>query len=343
VLIATKSKSYSYLDDDAQIVRPRPKEKFELPEVMPEFPGGDEALRQYIADNINYPESARKNGIQGTAYVSFKVTKEGEVTDVRLARGVHPPLDREAIRVVESMPDWKPAMTNGKPVDLPSYTVPVNFKIENPEVKVKSYAQSLVIPGPLYIVDGEETGSIKDIPHEDIKHIDVLKSPSATALFGQRGKDGVIMITTKQGAPENKIITELQLRKFIAEHIKYPVEAQQSGLQGMVSMLVDPGKSNQIVTPLKLAVPSKRANNGNNNQTDNKTDKYNNEDVYELGWVVVTGYGGDTIPSANRENNSPLFFSEVERVLQMLPNVDIPTIDKKLIRINVEFKLQTKE
>ncbi len=321
ILITTKSKSYSYRNDDAQIVRPKPKEKFVMPEMMPEFPGGDEAIRQYIADNIKYPESARENGIQGTAYVSFKITKEGEVADVRLARGVHPPLDKEAIRVVESMPDWKPGMTNGQPVDVPALTVPVNFTIENPVVKVKSYAQSLSIPGPLYIVDGEETRSIKDIPPEEIKHIDVIKSPSSTALYGQRGKDGVILITTKQGAPENKLITDLQLRKFIAEHIKYPVEAQRKGLQGMVSMVVDPEKPNQIIA----------------------RENYSWKDVHELGWVVVTGTGGDTSPTNNLQKDSPLLFSEVERVLQMLPKVDIPTIDKKLIRVNVEFKLQTIE
>ncbi len=321
VIITTKSKSYSYLDADAQIVRPQPKEKFVLPEVMPEFPGGEEALKQYIADNIKYPESARENGIQGTAYVSFKITKEGEVTDARLARGVHPPLDKEAVRVIRSMPDWKPGMTNGQPMEVPAYTVPVNFTIKKPVVKVKSYAQSLAIPGPLYVVDGVETKSIEDIAPDDISHIDVLKSESSTALYGQRGKDGVIIITTKQGAPENKIITELQLRRFIAERIKYPAEAQRTGLHGTVSMVVDPEKSYQIVSK----------------------ENYSSEDVYELGWVVVTGYEGDTPPSDNPENNSPLLFSEVERVLQMLPKIDIPTIDRKLIRINVEFKLQARE
>ncbi len=321
ILITTKSKSYSYLNDDAQVVRPKPKEDFVLPEVLPEFPGGEEALKQYIDNNINYPETSREKGIQGKAYVSFKITKEGKVTNVRLARGVYPPLDQEAIRVVSSMPEWKPAMTDGRPVDMPGMAVPVDFVIKNPVVKVKSYAQSLVIPGPLYIVDGEETRSIKDVPPEDIKHISVLKSPSSTALYGQRGKDGVIIITTRKGAPENKLITELQLRKFIAEHIKYPVEAQRSGLQGMVSMVVDPGKSNQIVA----------------------RENYSWKDVYELGWVVVTGSGGDTPSSDNPEKNSPLLYNELERVLQMLPEVDIPTIDSKLIRLNVEFKLQSKD
>ncbi len=173
----------------------------------------------------------------------------------------------------------------------------------------------------LYIIDGMESESMDAIEPKNIVSVTVLKEESATALYGQRGKDGVIIITTKQGAPENKLITELQLRKFIAEHIKYPVEAQRSGIIGDVSIIIDPGKSNQIVA----------------------RENYSWKDVHELGWVVATGSGGDTSPSDNPEKDSPLLFSEVERVLQMLPEVDIPTIDKKLIRVNVEFQLQRGE
>src|SRR5690606_38955511 len=175
-------------------------------------PGGEEAMHQFISSNIRYPESARENGIQGRVFVTLKVTKEGKLKDVRLARGVHPPLDQEALRVISSMPDWKPALTVGKPVEGPPVTVPVVFAIKDPVVKVKSYSNSLDIPGPLYIVDGVETKNIKEISPDDIKHIEVLKSESATALYGQRGKDGVIKITTIQGSPDNKIVTEMQLR-----------------------------------------------------------------------------------------------------------------------------------
>ena len=318
ILITTRSKSYAYLDENSQNLRPLPYEEIPLYEKWPEFPGGEVALRKYLADNINYPEIARENGIHGRVHVTFKVTKEGKVTNVRLASGLYPPLDKEAIRVVESMPDWNPGIRNGQPVDVPGMGVPVNFILENPVVRVKSYAQSLVIPGPLYIVDGEETRSIKDIPAEDIRYIDVLKAASATALYGQRGKDGVIVIATKQGTPENKIITELQLRRYIAEHIKYPVEAQRAGLQGTVALVIDPGKPKQVIA----------------------RENYSWRDVHELEGVIVTGYGGDTAPPAKPETNPVLLIKEVERVLQMLPAVDIPTIDRKLIRINVEFKLQ---
>jgi TonB family protein len=321
ILITTKSKSYSYLDDDAHIVRPQPKEKFVLPEVMPEFPGGTEALKQYIADNINYPESARENGIQGTVYVSFKITKEGEVTDVRLARGIHPPLDKEAVRVVDSMPDWKPGMSNGQPVDVSGMGIPVDFTIKDPVVKVKSYAQSLVIPGPLYIVDGEETRSIKEIDHDDIERIDVLNSASSSALYGQRGKDGVIIITTKQGGAKNKIITPLQLRRFIAERIKYPAEARQAGTHGVVTVVIDRDKNNQVIP----------------------AQNYASADVYDLDDVIVTGYGGKDIPLVSPEINNPLLQKEVERVLKLMPEIAIPTINKNLVRVKVEFKLQPEE
>ena len=318
VLITTKSKSYDYLNEDARIVRPQPQDQIPLPEEWPQFPGGEEALRQYIANNIRYPESARENGIQGKAYVSFRITREGKVTDVRLTRGVHPPLDQEALRVVNNMPDWKPATKNGQVADSPLITVPVNFVIKDPVVKVISYANSPVIPGPLYIVDGIATTSIKNIDPDDIKHIDVLNSETSTALYGQRGKDGVIIISTKQGSAVNKIITERQLRQFVAEKIKYPAEAQSKGLQGTTSVVIEPGSANRIVTSQNVS----------------------REDVHNLDAVVVVGYGGDAVQLSEPEKDLPSMLREVERVLQMLPGVDIPTIEKKLIKINVEFKLQ---
>ncbi|WP_430811887.1 MULTISPECIES: energy transducer TonB [unclassified Carboxylicivirga] len=102
---------------------------FFIVEDMPEFPGGEEALRKYIAQSVKYPVIAQENGIQGRVYVSFVVNTKGKVTDVKIARGVDPNLDKEAIRVVNAMPAWKPGKQRGKAVKV-SYTVPINFVLQ---------------------------------------------------------------------------------------------------------------------------------------------------------------------------------------------------------------------
>ncbi|WP_282038164.1 energy transducer TonB [Saccharicrinis aurantiacus] len=101
---------------------------FIIVEKMPSFPGGNSALRQYLGDAVQYPSTAIDNQIQGKVYVSFVVSKTGEVKDVTLLRGIHPSLDTEALRVVQSMPRWEPGEQRDKKVNV-SYTVPINFSL----------------------------------------------------------------------------------------------------------------------------------------------------------------------------------------------------------------------
>lgn len=102
---------------------------FFIVEEMPEFPGGDAALRSFIAQSVKYPVIAQENGIQGKVYVNFVVGKDGSITNAKIARGVDPSLDKEALRVVNSLPKWKPGKQGGKPVRV-SYTVPINFVLQ---------------------------------------------------------------------------------------------------------------------------------------------------------------------------------------------------------------------
>ncbi|MCF8363236.1 MAG: energy transducer TonB [Prolixibacteraceae bacterium] len=102
---------------------------FVVVEDMPQFPGGDLALRKWIANHIDYPVIAAENGIQGKVYITFVVDKDGGISNARVARGVDPSLDQEALRVVNSLPKWKPGMQRGKPVRV-SYTVPINFQLQ---------------------------------------------------------------------------------------------------------------------------------------------------------------------------------------------------------------------
>ena len=101
---------------------------FDVVEVMPQFPGGQIAMLQYIMKNIKYPEQAMKEGIQGRVAVRFIVEKDGSISDVKPILSVHPLLNKEAVRVVESMPKWTPGKQNGKPVRV-RFNVPVMFKL----------------------------------------------------------------------------------------------------------------------------------------------------------------------------------------------------------------------
>jgi protein TonB len=98
-------------------------------EQMPEFPGGAIALRKYLASSVKYPVIAQENGVQGKVFVSFVVDISGSISNVRVARGVDDSLDKEAMRVVKSMPKWIPGKQNGQAVRV-SYTVPINFVLE---------------------------------------------------------------------------------------------------------------------------------------------------------------------------------------------------------------------
>ena len=102
---------------------------FVVVEEMPEFPGGELALRKYIAKAIVYPTIAQENGIQGKVFVNFVVNKDGSVSNAKIARGVDPSVDAEALRVVSTLPKWKPGKQRGVPVRV-SYTVPISFKLE---------------------------------------------------------------------------------------------------------------------------------------------------------------------------------------------------------------------
>ena len=103
---------------------------FVVVETMPEFPGGQQALFKYLSENVKYPAIAQENGIQGRVICQFVVNKDGKIVDVEVVRsGGDPSLDKEAIRVIKSMPPWKPGKQRGKAVRV-KYTVPVNFRLQ---------------------------------------------------------------------------------------------------------------------------------------------------------------------------------------------------------------------
>ena len=110
-----------YESDDDEIVM--------VVEDMPEFPGGMQALRDYMRDNIKYPESCRKDSIQGRVIITFVVEKDGSICGAEVVKNVHEQLDTEALRVISAMPKWKPGKQRGKVVRV-KYAIPVNFRLD---------------------------------------------------------------------------------------------------------------------------------------------------------------------------------------------------------------------
>ncbi len=174
---------------------------FEVVEKMPEFPnGGMPGLMKYLSDNIRYPEAAKVAGIQGRVTVVFVVDKDGSITNVKTLRGVDAELDKEAIRVISSMPKWIPGMQKGKAVKV-RYTVPVMFRLPNEPVEGK--VNEIVVKGvakPSDNVTGDVYEAVEQMP----------EFPGGMA----------------------------GLMQYITKNLRYPEEAKVKGIQGRVTVRV---------------------------------------------------------------------------------------------------------
>lgn len=115
----------------APIAKPVEKEDdviFQVVEKSAEYPGGMQELYKFLNKNLNYPAAAKEAGIQGRVVCQFVVNKDGSLVDVKIVKGLDPDLDREALRVINMMPKWKPGEQSGKKVRQ-RYTLPVQFKL----------------------------------------------------------------------------------------------------------------------------------------------------------------------------------------------------------------------
>lgn len=123
---STKSKTTK---NTYQSTKQTDEQIFTYVEVMPKFPGGNDAFLSYVKHNIRYPEAARDAKIQGKIFVSFVVTSTGHITDVKIMKGVNPELDEEAIRVIEGMPRWIPGKQHGKNCAV-KVAIPIVFTLD---------------------------------------------------------------------------------------------------------------------------------------------------------------------------------------------------------------------
>ena len=223
---------------DVKVVAPVPQavtsddRTFDVVEQMPEFPGGMKECLNFLARNVKYPTKAQEAGKQGRVIVQFIVQKDGSLSDLHVLRPVDPWLDAEAIRVIGTMPKWKPGMQHGQAVAV-KFTLPVTFMLEGTNNQPKAGDNDIVVVGygvtpapqksevpvaivqmfqngkdglgkeealPMVLIDKTEasTETMNKLDPQCIESITVLKDASATDIYGEKGKNGVILITTKK-------------------------------------------------------------------------------------------------------------------------------------------------
>jgi TonB family protein len=247
---------------------------FEVVEEMPEFPGGMQAMMEYLAKNIRYPAKAHEANVQGRVITQFTVGKDGAIRDAKVVRSVSPELDAEALRVISAMPNWKPGKQGGKAVAT-RFTVPVVFRLtgdapEEPIVvnavglkvdgnvpmgtvtDVKEYLRKgyrtqinydlgdkpsdskVVIRGsqnPLIVIDGVEKGvgadKLQAVNPQDIKSIEILQPENAIEKFGDRAKEGAIIVTTKKGEHKEMVEGATYDATLTYSHVKSVIDPKE--------------------------------------------------------------------------------------------------------------------
>ena len=119
-----------HFDEGEEVIEQSESDKvFDVVDKMPSFPGGQGAMYDFMAMNIQYPKGAEDYGIQGRVILTFIVKKDGSLSDVRVAKSEDPALDKEAVRLVKSMPKWSPGIEKGQFVNV-KFTVPVTFRLQ---------------------------------------------------------------------------------------------------------------------------------------------------------------------------------------------------------------------
>lgn len=153
-------------------------EIFTVVEEQPKFQGGMVKLGEYLSQNLKYPAAAQKANVQGRVFIRFVVTKSGEITDVKVLKGIGFGADEEAIRVVSNMPRWIPGKQSGRAVNT-QYNLPINFQLEEDEKQPVDVSQ--ITHPKHFIVDGKEVGETEFLQRSRVeKHWEVIKADPAS-------------------------------------------------------------------------------------------------------------------------------------------------------------------
>ena len=219
---------------------------YDIVEQMPSFKGGDAALMEWLSRNIKYPVMAEENGIQGRVVATFVVERDGSITNVKIVKSVESSLDKEAVRVLMSMPKWIPGKQSGQDVRV-RYTVPVTFRL----VEEKKTGRDSLVVNELVVPAVPEGGA-------EAKMYDVVEQ---MPMFGG-GKIKTQVHNPKTG--KTKIVKEVfpsgdrGLMMYLSKTVKYPAEAEENGIQGRVicSFVVNTDGSISDIRALKSVDPS---------------------------------------------------------------------------------------
>ena len=218
------SKTFSERNDYKIMLRKEgadPNKPYDVVEKMPQFPGGTGKLFEFLSKNVKYPAEAENNDVQGRVIVTFVVEKDGEISNAKVVKSIHPALDAEALRVINSMPNWTPGMQNGEAVRV-KYTVPVTFRLQGKDSNIGDAKSELgrganvlaemVVVGfgkqddaasakqPLFVVDGVamDYEKVRGINPDNISGMEILKDKAAIEKYGEKAKNGVVVIHTKK-------------------------------------------------------------------------------------------------------------------------------------------------
>lgn len=210
---------------------------FQVVEEMPDFPGGVQALMDYLSKNVRYPAEAHAIGAQGRVIVSFTVKKDGSIADTKVERSVNPYLDKEAMRVIAAMPKWKPGKQRGEAVNV-KFTVPVAFRLSGPELpKAEEVKQS----------DMDEVVVVGYAAKDD-------PIPEGGSVKGENEDEVFTMVEVMPKFPGG----QAGLFQYLARSIKYPVIAQKSKEQGrvIIQMVISKDGSLSNIKVLRSVSPS---------------------------------------------------------------------------------------
>jgi len=245
VVAETKNESQEPLLATIQDVKQTDNSKvYTVVEKMPQFPGGDAALIKFISNNLKYPKTSFINNIQGKVILRFVVSETGKVRDAEVVRSLDADCDKEAIRVMNSLPDFIPGEQNGKKVSV-WYTLPITFKLDS--------------------------------------------EPEANKVF-----DVIEKMPQFPGGDE-------ALMKYIAQNIKYPIDAMKTGTQGKVYLRFVVSATGKVENPTVI--------------------KSTLESAKKLDEVVVVGYASKTNEKNQAaEANMALLEKEASRVASTLPD-----------------------
>lgn len=189
------------LEEPAPQINPEDTVIYQVVQFMPEFPGGMVELMNYISSNVRYPADALAAGIEGRVTTMFIIERDGTLSNVQILRGIDPSLDAEALRVIRSMPTWKPGYQNDKPVRT-RYTVPVNFRIQSSEKTSQINPPYIDENGIYQVVEKmpEFPGGVQAL----MSYIkDNLRYPEDAKAAGIKGRVTVQFVVNKDGSISN--------------------------------------------------------------------------------------------------------------------------------------------